>query len=99
MGFCPASEEQGLQLVFEHVQLGSLHHWLHRQVVNSQMIWGSTGRQDKGKSQGTWPAAGTQKKIPGLKSAADIISQVSRTVITIICLAALQTITINSIEL
>ena len=25
MAYCPASDEQGLQLVFEHVSLGSLH--------------------------------------------------------------------------
>ena len=31
MAYCPATEEQGLQLVFEHVSLGSLHHWLHKQ--------------------------------------------------------------------
>ena len=31
MAYCPASEEQGLQLVFEHVSLGSLHQWLHKQ--------------------------------------------------------------------
>ena len=31
MAYCPASDEQGLQLVFEHVSLGSLHQWLHKQ--------------------------------------------------------------------
>ena len=31
MAYCPASEDQGLQLVFEHVSLGSLHQWLHKQ--------------------------------------------------------------------
>merc|ERR1719234_1242184 len=31
MAYCPASDEQSLQLVFEHVSLGSLHQWLHKQ--------------------------------------------------------------------
>ena len=31
MAYCPTNDEQGLQLVFEHVSLGSLHQWLHTQ--------------------------------------------------------------------
>ena len=32
-------EDLGLQLVFQHVALGSLHHWLHVQVSRSQLFF------------------------------------------------------------
>ena len=32
MAVCPGHEDLGLQLVFQHAPLGSLHHWLHVQV-------------------------------------------------------------------
>ena len=38
MGFCPPDEGQQMQLVFEHVGIGSMHHWLHKQVKIT-VIW------------------------------------------------------------
>ena len=32
MGVCTGNNDHFLQLVFEHVHLGSLYHWMHKQV-------------------------------------------------------------------
>ena len=32
MGVCPVDDDQPLQLVFEHVHLGSLYDWMHKKV-------------------------------------------------------------------
>ena len=41
MAVCQDQDDQddlGLQLVFQHVPLGSLHHWLHVQVITNTFV-------------------------------------------------------------
>ena len=44
MAVCQEEDDQedlGLQLVFQHVPLGSLHHWLHVQVITEAIVLNS----------------------------------------------------------
>ena len=38
MGVCPANDDQSLQLVFEHVHLGSMYAWMHQKVRKSPVL-------------------------------------------------------------